>query len=260
MCAENSGRGALTAIKTRYALLPYLYTLFYLAHTEGSTVVRPLLHEFVYDKNTHSIRDQFMWGAAILINPVLQKGAKEIQLYVPKGRWYDFFTGSKLDSKGEWSFFPIARDKVTILARGGHVIPTIKNASATTYESRSNPLHLMVALDGDMKAEGSLYWDDGESRDSVAKDFVLVNFTAANDRLKISGRKGHKFLSPGFSKAIFASVDILGFSIAPKIVAITDVGVLTPQQAKWNEKTQILNIVGIIIPIKDTLQLEWHWS
>lgn len=36
---------AQEALETRYWLLPYLYTLFHKAHTEGSTVVRPLFHE-----------------------------------------------------------------------------------------------------------------------------------------------------------------------------------------------------------------------
>lgn len=36
------------ALKTRYRLLPYFYSLFYQSHLFGDTVVRPLLFEYVY--------------------------------------------------------------------------------------------------------------------------------------------------------------------------------------------------------------------
>lgn len=39
----NSARNAL---KTRYEILPYYYTLFYKAHLSGDTVIRPLFHEY----------------------------------------------------------------------------------------------------------------------------------------------------------------------------------------------------------------------
>ena len=55
----------------RYRLLPYLYTLYFKAHTLGQTVARPLFHEFPLDNNTYGIDEQFMLGPALLISPFL---------------------------------------------------------------------------------------------------------------------------------------------------------------------------------------------
>jgi alpha-glucosidase (family GH31 glycosyl hydrolase) len=52
-----------TALQIRYTLLPYLYTLFFKALTEGSTVARALWHEFPTDPKTAAIDKQFMWGS-----------------------------------------------------------------------------------------------------------------------------------------------------------------------------------------------------
>uniref|UniRef100_A0A8C6LVZ5 alpha-glucosidase n=1 Tax=Nothobranchius furzeri TaxID=105023 RepID=A0A8C6LVZ5_NOTFU len=58
-------------LRIRYTLLPYLYTLFYKAHTTGETVVRPVLHEFYSDRATWDVDLQFLWGKHLLITPVL---------------------------------------------------------------------------------------------------------------------------------------------------------------------------------------------
>ena len=44
---EEFARNARIVLRTRYKLLPFLYTLFYEAHMDGSTVVRPVMHEYV---------------------------------------------------------------------------------------------------------------------------------------------------------------------------------------------------------------------
>ena len=63
---------AREALTIRYTLLPYLYLLFYRHSLQGDTVARPLWHEFPTDLNTWDIDDQFLWGEALLISPVLQ--------------------------------------------------------------------------------------------------------------------------------------------------------------------------------------------
>ena len=42
---EEFANKARKALQTRYRLLPFLYTLFYEAQMDGSTVVRPVMHE-----------------------------------------------------------------------------------------------------------------------------------------------------------------------------------------------------------------------
>ena len=68
----------------RYLLLPYYYTLFYLAHRPVSpkdppsaTVTHPLFFEFPSDVTTYDIDRQFLVGPGLLVSPVLEQGAKK---------------------------------------------------------------------------------------------------------------------------------------------------------------------------------------
>ena len=65
---------AKEALTIRYYLLPFLYLLFYRHSVQGDTVARPLWHEFPTDLTTWDIDDQFLWGEALLISPVLEVG------------------------------------------------------------------------------------------------------------------------------------------------------------------------------------------
>lgn len=56
-------RGAIRkALRIRYSLLPYFYSLFYEAHLTGQPVVRPMFAEFPDDSATHDLDEQFLWG------------------------------------------------------------------------------------------------------------------------------------------------------------------------------------------------------
>ncbi|NXC50572.1 MGA protein, partial [Penelope pileata] len=146
----------------RYTLLPYLYTLFYKAHTQGDTVARPLLHEFYADEATWAVDRQFLWGPALLITPVLEPGVEVVQAYIPDAVWYDYETGARPSSRKESVELYLPADKLGLHLRGGHVLPT-QHPATTTVASRQNPLGLIVALDESSEAAGELFWDDGEA-------------------------------------------------------------------------------------------------
>jgi len=61
------------ALGLRYRLLPYLYSLFYEAHTSGSMVAQPLWAQFAADPATHAIDEQFLLGPALLVSPALHE-------------------------------------------------------------------------------------------------------------------------------------------------------------------------------------------
>nr|XP_046169636.1 maltase-glucoamylase, intestinal [Oncorhynchus gorbuscha]XP_046169637.1 maltase-glucoamylase, intestinal [Oncorhynchus gorbuscha]XP_046169639.1 maltase-glucoamylase, intestinal [Oncorhynchus gorbuscha]XP_046169640.1 maltase-glucoamylase, intestinal [Oncorhynchus gorbuscha] len=170
-------------LNIRYTLLPYLYTLMFYAHSEGSTVVRPLLHEFVSDRKTWDIHRQFLWGPALLISPVLDEGAREVQGYIPDDLWYDFHTAKAIEVKGQMITMPTPLDHINLHVRGGYILPCQKPENNTHY-SRKNPLGLIVALSDNGTAQGSLFWDDGEGIDTYAsKEYLHNSFTVASNTL-----------------------------------------------------------------------------
>ncbi|KAL3221744.1 hypothetical protein MRX96_029227 [Rhipicephalus microplus] len=136
--SEDYQAVARSALKLRYELLPFLYTLFHHAHTKGTTVARPLFHVFPNDTQTYAIDKQFMWGEALLMTPVLEPGVVSVEGYFPAGKWYDYHTGREFSSykNGQWLpvYSPLfdPNRPCNLHVRGGTVIPTQGHANTTT--------------------------------------------------------------------------------------------------------------------------------
>ncbi|EDV19132.1 uncharacterized protein TRIADDRAFT_34135 [Trichoplax adhaerens] len=171
---------SLNVLQIRYTLLPYLYTLFHIAHTEGFTVMRPLMMEFPKDINCRSTDKQFMWGGGLLISPVLTQGAITVHAYFPNARWYDYRTGVEIlsNQRGTTVVLSAPADYIPLHVRGGYILPTQEPANNTEY-SRLNQFGLIVALDDNSSATGNLFWDDGISIDTYRNgNFSLLEFKA----------------------------------------------------------------------------------
>ncbi|KFP18506.1 Lysosomal alpha-glucosidase, partial [Egretta garzetta] len=163
---------ARTAMKdvllTRYSLLPFLYTLFHRAHLQGDTVARPLFFEFPQDVATLELDRQFLWGQSLLVTPVLEPGVDSVTGYVPRGVWYDFYTGSLVNSSGEMLKMSAPLEHLNLHIREGAILPTQKPGT-TSEVTRGNALRLIVALSSSATAWGDLFWDDGESLDTFER-------------------------------------------------------------------------------------------
>lgn len=169
------------AMNIRYQLLPYMYTLFYLAHNTGSTVMRALAWEFPNDPALANADLQFFLGPAILVTPVLAQGAKTVNGVFPgvgKGEvYYDWYNQTAVDVEpGKNTTIEAPLGHIPVYIRGGHVLP-IQEAALTTRDSRKSPWGLITALGVESTARGSLYVDDGVSQVQNATLYVEVLFS-----------------------------------------------------------------------------------
>ncbi|XP_019573698.2 sucrase-isomaltase, intestinal [Rhinolophus sinicus] len=163
-------------LNIRYTLLPYFYTQMHEIHAHGGTVIRPLLHEFYNEKPTWNIFKQFLWGPAFLVTPVLEPDTNIVEGYVPNTRWFDYHTGQDIGVRGTFNKFEAPLNKINLHVRGGYILPCQEPAQ-NTFHSRKNYMKLIVAADDKQMAQGSLFWDDGETIDTYEKDlYFLVQF------------------------------------------------------------------------------------
>ncbi|XP_054215275.1 maltase-glucoamylase isoform X3 [Homo sapiens] len=242
-------------LQTRYTLLPYLYTLMQKAHTEGVTVVRPLLHEFVSDQVTWDIDSQFLLGPAFLVSPVLERNARNVTAYFPRARWYDYYTGVDINARGEWKTLPAPLDHINLHVRGGYILPW-QEPALNTHLSRKNPLGLIIALDENKEAKGELFWDDGQTKDTVAKKvYLLCEFSVTQNHLEVTISQS-TYKDP--NNLAFNEIKILGME-EPSNVTVKHNGVpsQTSPTVTYDSNLKVAIITDINLFLGEAYTVEW---
>ena len=133
---DNVAEASRRALTIRYWFLPYLYTLHYEAHREGSTVVRPLLAEFPTDLVARGVDDQFLWGSYLLISPVITETPLDSRrAHFPAARWYNYYTrGMEFEGPTTTDLFVPLFD-IPVHIRGGGILPMQEPAANTMLRS-----------------------------------------------------------------------------------------------------------------------------
>ncbi|MGA5067013.1 glycoside hydrolase family 31 protein [Streptomyces exfoliatus] len=113
---------ARVALAERERLRPYFTTLARLARMTGAPYVRPLWWGTPEDRVLRDCEDAFLLGDALLVAPVLTRGADRRAVRLPRGRWYDTTTGQAYEGPGQVLLdAPLSR--IPVLARAGAVLP-----------------------------------------------------------------------------------------------------------------------------------------
>ena len=156
---EEAQRILIAFVELRYRLLPYWYALAWRVTREGDTFQRPLVMDFRADPRTHGIGDQFLLGPALLVCPVLQKGAAARSVYLPEGAdWYDFWTNRKF-AGGQTIEAAAPIDRLPLFVRAGSVLP-LSPVQQWSGENPDGPLELRIYPGAD--GAFTLYEDEGD--------------------------------------------------------------------------------------------------
>ena len=181
------------AYALRYRLLPYLYSLMYEASRTGLPAMRPLFLEFPEDRACYTDRNlTFMFGPALLVANVVEKGARTRTVYLPAGTtWYDMNDRLRAYPGGQTIEVPVELGTIPMFLRGSAVLITTEDVKRILFDTMRQ-LDLLIAAEKD--SSFVFYDDDGHTEDYKRGVYAKTTITVkAGDRTVVSFRKEGSF-------------------------------------------------------------------
>ena len=187
----------------RMQLIPYLYSEFAKYHFEGTPPFRGMnlepgfygrasseiknsnLSENPYNEAVvKEIKDQYMTGEYLLVAPVFT-GQTSRKVVLPRGKWYDFYTG-QLAGEGEVITVSPGIGRIPVFVKDGGIIPMMK--PLLHAPSAGEKYDLEIRYYGSIPGKYMLYDDDGETFDYEKGIFSWREINVVRDKKgKLSG-------------------------------------------------------------------------
>lgn len=182
----------------RMQMMPYWYSEFAKYHYEGTPPFRAMnlepgfksdikkevksnnLEENPYEEAvSKEVKDQYMAGQNLLVAPMFT-GQKTRKVILPKGKWFDFYTG---EFAGDGSVITITPglDKIPVYVKDGGIIPMMKPMLHAPKAGEKVDLEIRVY--GEKPGKYMLYDDDGETFNYEKGDYSFRAITVAKNSL-----------------------------------------------------------------------------
>lgn len=176
-------------VTLRYRLLPYLYSMAWDVSHDHGTMMRALAFDFADDARAVKATDEYLFGKAFLVAPVLHPGIASRSVYLPAGsHWFDFRTGAEY-AGGQRVDMPTTLASIPVLVRDGSIVPLgpVK-PYADAPSNAPIELRLYPGRDGDY----ALYNDsgDGYGYQHGAYTVIPIHWDDQRHVLEIAARKG----------------------------------------------------------------------
>ncbi|MCR5820913.1 MAG: glycoside hydrolase family 31 protein [Bacteroidaceae bacterium] len=196
------------AVRLRYRLLPYIYSSAGDCVQRSGSMMRALVMDFPSDTTAISHGDEYMFGRQLLVKPVtsplytwqedkrhgyaiypdLKKAAAPVDVYLPAGIWYDFFSGKAFEGPRTVQR-PTPITEMPVYVRGGSILPfgpEVQYASQKAWDDLE--IRVYPGADGQF----ILYEDEGDNYNYERNIFSEIPFVwdDSTQTLTIGQRKG----------------------------------------------------------------------
>jgi len=175
--------------KLRYRLMPYIYSLTGMVTQQDYTMMRALVMDFADDKNVLDIGDQFMFGPALLVNPVTEFKVRTRQVYLPASAgWYDLKSGRYFKG-GQTIQADAPCTDMPLFVKTGSILPCGPEIQYT-MEKPADPIRLFVYTGSD--GSFTLYEDENVTFNYEQGKLAMIplSYSEKNHVLTIGKRQG----------------------------------------------------------------------
>ncbi len=249
---EQTERITSRYLEYRYRLVPFLYSYMYKTAMTGEGLIRPMFLMFE-QQEAHGKDYQYMFGKEMLVAPVLEEGAREVEVWLPELEnnrgWIDLHSGKKFEG-GQTLEVSAPLDEIPVFVHQPSLFPLGK-VKPHIEASPDDTLTLMVYPGG--KAIFDLYEDDGTSNDYRKGKFAVTSLrtTTNSDELRIrinaaNGQFGQLLQKRYWIIKVHLLSDFNQLLLNNKEV--------TKDHYSYDEETQILTF-STWYPVKETLKL-----
>jgi alpha-glucosidase/alpha-D-xyloside xylohydrolase len=188
-------------LKLRYQLLPYTYSVAYRSYQTGAPYMRALFMDFPEDPKVADIPDEYMYGPAFLVAPVMDQGATRRAVYLPAGcDWYNYWTNERLHG-GQTIVADAPIETLPLFVRAGSIVPFGSEVHSTQQPQTIASVRVYPGANG----EFTLFQDDGTTYryENGAGSITKLRWDERTHRLKHEG-------SPAWSEPDESVVKVVG--------------------------------------------------
>lgn len=175
--------------RLRYRLMPYIYSMAAAVHFRDYTMMRALVMDFNGDSNVYDIKDQWMFGPALMACPVTEYQARQRNVYLPKQTgWYDFYSHQHY-AGGETITADAPLNRIPVFVPEGSIIPFGPEIEWTDQRP-AELINLYVYAGRDGKF--TLYEDEGTNYNYEQGKYATIDFVYndTHKTLTLGNRKG----------------------------------------------------------------------